>query len=70
MILYEETRNAKISVKTASGLTKREKIQNIIMQGKVFGSLICTSVMDKLANIFYQDEKLLYTYKNKVKVPE
>ena len=70
MILYEETRNAKISVKTASGLTKREKIPNIIMQGKVFGSLICTSVMDKLANIFYQEEKLLYTYKNKVKVPE
>ena len=70
MILYEETRNAKISVKTASGLTKREKIPNIIMQGKVFGSLICTSVMDKLANIFYQDEKLLYTYKNEVKVPE
>ena len=69
VILYEETRNAQIAVKTASGLTTREDIKNIIMQGTVFGSIICTSVMDKLAKIFYQDEKLLYTYKNEVKVP-
>ena len=39
------------------------------MQGTVFGSLICTSVMDKLAKIFYKDEKLLYTYKSEVNVP-
>ena len=39
------------------------------MQGRVFGSLICTSVMDKLAKIFYKDKKLLYTYKSEVKEP-
>ena len=39
------------------------------MQGTVFGSLICTAVMDKLAKIFYNDTTLLYKYKNKVKVP-
>ena len=39
------------------------------MQETVFGSIICTSVMDKLAKIFYQDKKLLYKYKGVVEVP-
>ena len=39
------------------------------MQGTVFGSLICTAVMDKLAKLFYSDENLLYKYKNIVNVP-
>ena len=39
------------------------------MQGTVFGSIICTSVMDKLAKIFYKDPDLVYKFKNKVEVP-
>ena len=67
--MYEETKNALIAIKTASGLTKRESIRNIIMQGSAFRSLICTAVMDKLAKIFYKDESLLYKYKGEVEVP-
>ena len=69
VLLYEETKNALIAIETANGLTKRENIQNIIMQGSVFGSLICTTVMDKLAQIFYNDKQLVYKYKGKVEVP-
>ena len=58
-----------IAIKTANGLTKRENIKNIIMQGSVFGSLICTTVMDKLAQIFYNDKQLVYKYTGKVEVP-
>ena len=50
-------------------MTERENIENLIMQGTVFGSLICTAVMDKLGKIFYNDEALLYKYKNEVQVP-
>ena len=39
------------------------------MQGTVFGSLICTSVMDKLAKLFYGDKNLIYKYKNTVNIP-
>ena len=39
------------------------------MQGTVFLSLFCTSVMDKLEKIFYGDNTLLYKYKNEVNVP-
>ena len=59
VILYEETKTASIAIKTATGLTNRETISNIIMQGTAFGTIICTSVMDKLANIFYNDENLV-----------
>ena len=58
-----------IAIKTATGITSRENIQNIIMQGSVFGSLICTTVMDKLAKIFYKDSSLTYKYKGEVEVP-
>ena len=69
VLLYEETKNAKIAIKTPNGTTERRDIKNIIMQGTVFGSLICTSVMDKLAQIFYKDEDLVFKYKNTVEVP-
>ena len=69
VLLYEETKRAYIAIKTSTGLTDRESINNLIMQGTVFGSLICTAVMDKQAKIFYNDTTLLYKYKNKVKVP-
>ena len=65
VLLYEETKNAKIAIKTPNGTTNRENIQNIIMQGTVFGSLICTAVMDKLAQIFYENQDLVYKYKDK-----
>ena len=68
-LLYEETKNAQIAIKTPNGTTQRKNIQNIIMQGTVFGSIICTSVMDKLAQIFYQNPDLIYKYKDKVDVP-
>ena len=41
-------------------LTDRIDIEDLIMQGTVFGSIICTSVREKLAKIFYQ-YKTYYT---------
>ena len=69
VLLYEATKLAKIAIKTSLGTTKRIDIENIIMQGTVFGSIICTSVMDKLAKIFYKNSDLLYMYNGEVEVP-
>ena len=44
-------------------------ISNTIMQGTVFGSLICTSVVDKLAKIFYGNQDIMYQYKKEVDIP-
>ena len=51
------------------GLTDQIDIEDLIKQGTVLGSIICTSVIYKLAKIFYQDKNLLYKYKNEVPVP-
>ena len=69
VLLHLGTQNANIAIKTPHGLTKREIIQNIIMQGGVFGPLQCTTSMDKLAKEVYSRPDLLYLYKGAVEVP-
>ena len=49
--------------KTKSGTTKRESISEIIMQGTVWGSLMCTGTMDKLGKVAYSVPDILYKYK-------
>ena len=61
-LLFLENQNAKVAIKTSKGLSRRIDIQNIVMQGSVWGSLFCTTTMDKLGEMAYQDESLLYLY--------
>ena len=68
-IIFLENQNANIAIKTANGTSKRESIQNSIMQGTVWASLCCTASMDKLGQIAYNDEDLIYRYKGKVEIP-
>ena len=68
-LLFMENSNAKVAVKTSNGISKRIDIQNIIMQGTVWGSLFCTASMDKLGQLAYENENLLYWYKGSVAVP-
>ena len=68
-LLYLENCNAKVAIKSAKGISKRIDIKNIIMQGSVWGSLMCKATMDKLGQMFYENEKLLYWYKGVVAVP-
>ena len=68
-LLFLENRNAKVAIKTSEGLSKRVDIQNIVMQGSVWGSLFCTTTMDKLGQLAYENEDLLYMYKGLVAVP-
>ena len=68
-LLFLENQNAEIAIKTATGITKRINVKNVIMQGTVWGSMLCTATMDKLGKLMYQNEKLLYKYKGKVGIP-
>ena len=38
------------------------------MQGTVFASLCCTATMDKIGQIVYNDEDLIYKYKDEVDI--
>ena len=68
-ILFNENQNAKVAVKTQQGITNRVNIKNIVMQGSVWGSLFCTTTMEKLGKLCYKNKELLYKYKNVVEVP-
>ena len=68
-ILFLENQNAQIAIKTARGITLGKNIRNVVMQGTVWGSLFCTTTMDKLGKIFYENDEFLYKYKNKAQIP-
>ena len=68
-LLFKMNQNAKVAIKTVQGITKRKDIKNIIMQGTVWGSLLCTSTLDKLPKQAYENEALLFKYKGKYKSP-
>ena len=56
-------------MKTPLGLTVRERIEKIILQGDVFGPLECSVSVDTLGKECLQDDKHLYLYKDQVKIP-
>ena len=47
VLLFLENQNANIAVKTPNGRSDRVHIRNVIMQGTVWGSMLCTATMDK-----------------------
>ena len=69
LLLYLENQNAMISVKTPTGSSRRVAVKNIVMQGTVWGSLFCTVSMDKIGKHIYENEDLIYKYKNVVEIP-
>ena len=68
-LMYESGRNVNIAVKTSSGLSNRKTIDNIVMQGDVFGSLMCSKTVDTFGKECLDNKKHLYLYKGKVEVP-
>ena len=68
-LLYMENQNAEIAVKSQTGMSMRKSIKNIIMQGTVWGSLLCTVSMDKLGKHIYKKHDLIYKYKGEIDIP-
>ena len=68
--LFLENVNAKIAVKTPCGITLREDIRNVVMQGTVWAGLMCTATMNSLGkHVYCNHNKLAYKYKGSVPVP-
>ena len=68
-LIFLTNQRANIAVKMNNKVSKRVEINNVVMQGTVWGSLLCTSSMEKLGKFFYDNDHLLYKYKGKVGVP-
>ena len=68
-LLYQANKHANIAVKTSSGVTDSFCIKETVMQGTVWGGLMCTTTMDKLCKQIYKEDNLLYKYRGEVDVP-
>ena len=67
-LIYKANKSNKVAVKTPFGLTPRVNIDQIVLQGEVFGPLQCSVQVDTFAKECLEENKFLYTYKEKVKV--
>ena len=68
-LLYIENKNAQIAVKVNNKLSRRINVKNVEIQGSVWGSLKCTSLMDKLNKHIMAHESLQYFYKEDKTIP-
>ena len=62
-LLYLENERARVAVKINNQITKRISVQDVELQGSIWGSLKCTTLMDTLNKIILPQEHLTYKYK-------
>ena len=63
-LIYEANKSINVAIKTPSGLTAREQIEKIVLQGDVFGPIECSVWVDTSGK-----ECILYMYKDEVGIP-
>ena len=68
-LLHLMNNNAKVAVKTPFGSADRVSIGKVVMQGTVWGILMCTATMDKLGKLKYNNKEMLYKYQGTVDIP-
>ena len=55
-LLFIENRNADVEVKINNKVSKRMNVKNVVMQGSVWGGLMCTNQMDILNKTMKEKE--------------
>ena len=68
-LIAEANKNVKVAIKTPFGITKRESMKQIVMQGEIFGPLCCSVTIDTIGEECIKENRNLYYYKKKVAVP-
>ena len=68
-LIYEANRNINVAVNTPNGLTSRDSVERIVLQGDVFGPLECSVLVDTIGKECIDEEKHLFMYKDVVGIP-
>ena len=68
-LIYEVNKNVNVAVKTPFGLTDRQNINRVVMQGEVYGPLCCSVQVDTFGKECIRKNKYLYKYKETVGIP-
>ena len=68
-VLYSANNLVKVVIRTPVGKTTSADIHDVIIQGDVFGGMLCSKQVDTFANECVKENKYLYNYKNEVPIP-
>ena len=68
-LLHSVNENVNIVVKTPVGKTSKESINNVIIQGDVFGPMLCSKQVDSFGKECLEEKKYTYLYRGKVEIP-
>ena len=68
-LIFEANKKNQVAVKTPVGLTHREMVEEIVLQGEVFGPLQCSVQVDTFGKECLAQSKHLYSYRNCVGIP-
>ena len=68
-LLYNVNTNVNVAVKTPVGKTKRGVITNAVVQGDVFGPMLCGKQVDEIGKECIDEGKYTYKYKGEVDIP-
>ena len=68
-LLYNINTKVDVAVKTPVGKTKRGVITNAIIQGDVFGPMLCAKQVDEIGKECMDMDKYTYKYKGEVVIP-
>ena len=68
-LLYNVNTHVNVAVKTPVGKTKRGVITNAVVQGDVFGPMLCGKQVDEIGKECIDEGKYTYKYKGEVDIP-
>ena len=68
-LIYSANNLVKVAIRTPVGKTNSEDISNVVIQGDVFASILCSKQVETFAQECLKDKKYLYNYKNEVPIP-
>ena len=68
-LLYNINEDVRIAVKTPMGKTTRSNINNCIIQGDVFGPILCSNQIDTFGKECLEERKYIYLYRGEVEIP-
>ena len=68
-LLYDVNSNVNMAIRTPVGKTERKTIQKVVLQGDVFGSLLCSNQVDMFGKECLEENKYLYKYKGVLDIP-
>ena len=64
LILFIENINADVAVKIYNKVSKRTNVKKVVMQGSIWGGLMCTNQINTLNKTMKEKETLSYKYRN------